>query len=316
MILLVPLGILLVLALRKYPTPLPASFGRVPLLGRFTPLPALAGSVGPLVYRPTTVTRSTSATRQVLAVARLEARDVLRHPLVIFSTALLVVGLAFVSFGPFDAETEGENYRALTGAGPTLMYLGVLGYFGVHLVASRDRRSDVRDQLGATPVSDLARTTGTLLGASVLGLVALVLQLALWAIIVGRDLPLAATPSIAQVLLIPACCVGAGTLGVMVARWAPWWPAALVVMMALSFTTAAGEQWHIALWVPYVDAVDWDTHVLLRANWGWHLAYILGLDVMACIGALLRGRVRDVKWLAAGAAAVGLTALAGVLQYP
>jgi hypothetical protein len=317
MILLIPLGILVALALRKHPTPLPESFGRVPLLGRFTPLPALAGSVGPLVYRPATVVRSLSVVRQVLAVARLEARDVLRQPLVVFSAGLLAVGLWFISFGPFDGDTDTENYRALTGASPVLMYLGVLGFFGVHLVASRDRRSDVRDQLGATPVSDVVRTVGMLVGASVLGLVALVLELALWAVIVGRDLPLAATPSIAQVLLVPVCCVGAGTLAVMVARWAPWWPAALVVMIALVFTTAAAEEWNIRLWVPYVDIMDWDTaKVDVHANWGWHLAYIAGLDVMAAVGALLRGRVRAVGWLAAGAAAVLFTAFAGVLQYP
>jgi hypothetical protein len=161
------------------------------------------------------------------------------------------------------------------------------------------------------------RTAGTLLAASVLGLIALVLSLVLWLITELRDLPMPATPAISQVLLVPACCIGGGVLAVMVARWAPWWPAALVVILALAFVTAAAEEWDIELLVPYVNTADWETGELrsLQVSWTWHLLYIVGLDVMACIGALLRGRVRDVRLLVAGAVTIGLTVLAGVLQH-
>ena len=314
-VLLLAVGVALLL--RTRPTPLPVSFARVPLLGRFTPLPVSAGHVGPLVWRASTVTRSPHRGRQLLAVARVEAREVVRHPLVVLATLLLLVGL--VGVAALDATPHAsENFEALTGGSPALFYLGLLGYFGAFLVASRDRRSDTTEQLEALSVSTQLRTGGTLLAAAVLGLLALVLSLALWLIIEVRDLPMPATPTISQVLIVPACCIGAGVLGVMVARWAPVWPAALVIIVGITFVTAGAGELGIDFWVPYVNTTDWDTGVLLpeQANWTWHLLYIVGLDVMACIGALLRGRLTDVRLLAAGAAAVIGTAVAGVAQLP
>lgn len=167
--------------------------------------------------------------RAVLLLGRREAWRMLRHPVYV----LAVVGLiAAGSEGPmrdarFVAQQAGQG---------TLTYGALATLFAANLVASSARRTGAAAQLGAVPLDPQLRTASVCLGvlAGPVALAGLLTAALAW---IERDLgPAAATEYRGQYGVhhgweyaqLPLIWLGAGLLGVAVARWLPWpgapWP--------------------------------------------------------------------------------------------
>jgi hypothetical protein len=124
-------------------------------------------------------------------------------------------------------------------------------------------------------------------------------------------------PGVAELAVQPVRLLGAGLLGVLTARWFPGRVrpvlAACVViaaMFAVDRYAAGGARRTLLVLFPFTDlSAGW-----LRAE--WHLVYLLCLDVLAAVGALLATPGPRRTLLAAGAAAVTATVIAGWSQLP
>jgi hypothetical protein len=128
------------------------------------------------------------------------------------------------------------------------------------------------------------------------------------------------TPHPLEVLTVPLSVLGAGLLGVMVARWAPWPGAAALVMVALVAAHVALPE-RFALLGAYVEFARWGEPSwawagVIDGSRGWHVAYLIALCAMAATGALLVDATRRRTVLAVGAALTGCAAVAGWVQLP
>jgi hypothetical protein len=131
--------------------------------------------------------------------------------------------------------------------------------------------------------------------------------------------------SVVEHLQLPAIVLGAGLLGIAVARWLPWPGVLPVVVLVMWFGTAALYQsagpdnlvhaptW-FAPWPVYAASEYGNLPSQPTGQELWHLVYLLGLGCLAGVAALLRtdGPRRGLWIAAAGTAAV--TALAAWLQ--
>ncbi|MCU7725235.1 hypothetical protein ODJ79_16015 [Actinoplanes sp. KI2] len=274
----------------------------------------------------TTATALTPAARQLGAI---EARRMLRHPA--YPVALLYPAVFAVSA---MAHHEG-------GPRPNFVYQLVflslfLAYAPVTLVAANRTaaatyRRSVRDPFDGAPVDDRQRAVavilGLLRGPLLVGLIGIPVLLALQEFTTGdtADRSDAVYPRTAlEYLQLPAIVLGAGLLGIAVARWLPWPGALPLVAIVIWFGTIGmtemadgavmhGRTW-FALWPVWVDGAQGMLPRQPLDQEMWHLTYLLGLGVLAGIAALLRtSGPRRALWLAAGAA-VAVTVLASWQQ--
>jgi hypothetical protein len=127
-----------------------------------------------------------------------------------------------------------------------------------------------------------------------------------------------------EYLQLPALVLGAGLLGIALARWLPWpgvLPLATLVLyldtIAMYQDTASdlahGRTW-FGLWPVWNAGQQGE---LPRQPFGqemWHLAYLLGLGILAGIAALLRVGVHRRALCATAVIVAALTAVAARLQ--
>jgi hypothetical protein len=245
-----------------------------------------------------------------------EAWRLLRHPAVIFALLYTVgVGAIESSWSVRDA------YSLVTGLYG--FFMGPFTFVAAHLVASRDRRNDVDTVTDTLPVSPRARTAG-LLGAVALGpvVVTALLTVATRYLVELRGVSFVVTPSMWEMATCPLMVLGGGWLGIMVARWVPWTPAATLVLVALvAFHVWISSRERLALLGAYVDWPVWGSD---GKNWAgrlpgseqWHLGYLLCLCGMAACGALVATRGRRLPWLLLGATLTAGAVVAGMVQLP
>ncbi|GIE81973.1 hypothetical protein Aph02nite_79230 [Actinoplanes philippinensis] len=264
-----------------------------------------------------------------------EARRMLRHP------AYPIVMLYAVMFAvTVRANNEGgptANFAYSVVSVSVLLIYAPLTFVAANRVAATTYRSQVRDVLDATPVDDRQRTVGAVVGL-LLGPVVVGLGGALVLLMIGESAsPLAPandrvyqrTPL--EYLQVPAIVLGAGLLGIAVARWLPWpgmlpltaialWLGTIVmydqhfiVYETTTYEVVPARTW-FALWpVWFVDMGGMLPRQPLAQEM-WHLAYLLGLGVLAGIAALLRtDGPRRALYVTAGGAVV-VTAVAAWLQ--
>ncbi len=242
-------------------------------------------------------------------LALVQARRVVRHPVLLLGLAWLVLGV-----GLGTPNTPYERYSLLT-AEPVFL-LAVPVFFAVSLVATSGRRAGVDEWTAALPLPPLQRTAGLLVAAAAPAAVLLVASLG-HLVVVGGDTGVAllwqhvASPS--------AAVLGAALLAVAASRLLPWPGLPLLVVVAV----VAANFWVADHWPylgAYVDFVQWTDSAAIPArepgSAGWHLAYLLSLCALAAAGALLPVVRR--RWLAvaAGAVAGGVVLVAGYLQLP
>ncbi len=249
-----------------------------------------------------------SSLENVIDLARVQSRRILRHPAMLLSLGWLLAGVGFAL-----PDTPYERYSAATGL---LIFLaGPSTFFASNLVATSERRSGADDWTPALPMPPLRRTSALLLSGVAAAAAALVLDLLLIAV----SGPGQVGPALrwAHVATVPVAVLGAAVLGVAVARLLPWPGAPLVVMVGL----VAANVWtndHYPYLGLYVDFAVWTGTDAVPAmnpgSPGWHLVYLVALVGLAACGALLRDATR--RWLpfVGGGVCAAVALVAGALQ--
>ena len=270
------------------------------------------------------------ARRSILALAVLEARRLVSHP-------VLVLGLvAYVSSFPIlfgisyaDADFTGDPKAVGTYEWQAMgaFFVGLFGFVAANRIArSTSRTTGVVD---VAPMSESRRSLALCLAGLVPFAVTLLGNLLIltawlvhppvlavgWAeVTMSEKLWVVATASLAG--------LGGPVLGVAVARW--WrWPSALAVSTAalvlwgassaLRDTNLALRLWHVS--APYTTPDYGDARspvVWLGGSLEWRFAYVCGLIVIAVIAAVAHGTTgasrRRLKRLALGSGMLTLLA--------
>ena len=250
-----------------------------------------------------------------LELGRLDAVRLTRHPLVLVALAWVALGTALSGdYGPRSV------YTLVTDL-PTFL-LGPFVFFAANLLATRERRRGNEEWLDSMPASPTQRTVAA--QVAVLGPVVLVTGLVLVALAVALSTDrFVIRPPALEVAggLLPI--LGAGLLGVMVARWLPRPGTAAVVMVGLvavhgwlndSAHELLGAYVEWAAWSASGNAGAWAG--VVPGSRGWHAVYLLSLCAMAATGTHLRQVRRKVPLLAMGAACTAAAAVAGWAQLP
>lgn len=276
---------------------------------RLAGMPDAVGA--PTAFAPTRVLVSSSRARAITVLALTESRRLLLHPVLLVGGLLSTMAMG-VSAGGDDLYTR---YVELTGGGVTALYIPLLTFVAAGLCASRSRRARAGEVLDATAATPFDRTLAQCLAALGPAVVSFVLVLVALGIFVATGTELPRTPPLSELLTMPVAVLGAGTLGVMVARWLPFRGAPLLVVVALvSVSIALSEDF--GMLITYVEYAEWgeeEVYVGLESlPSAAHGLYVLGLDAMAVIGALLVHPGRRRLLLALGAVATAGTVVAAL----
>jgi hypothetical protein len=265
-------------------------------------------------------------------LGRVEARRMLRHPAYWFGLAYLALLSTYRTIDVVRGREDVWNaVYGITLVAVCLLY-APLTIISANRVAAAVFRRRVREPLDAAPVDARQRTIGVILGLLrgpvLVGVAAMVIML----VVAPLTAPKAGDPAngiygrgVLEHLQVPVLVLGAGLLGIALARWVPLPGALPLVVLTLWFGTSA-------LYAPadangVVHAPTWFAPWIVWAaeNAGlarnqplvqemWHLVYLLGLSVLAGVAALLStpGNRRGL-WTTA-AIAVIVTGLAGWQQ--
>lgn len=205
-------------------------------------------------------------------------------------------------------------------------------------VAAGTFRNQVREVLDCAPVDERQRTMAAIVGL-VRGPVLVGLAGAAALLVLGAFTTAAtAVPDdrvyqrdALEYLQVPALVLGAGLLGIAVARWLPWpgmlalttlvlWLGTIAMYYPFRAGPSAGgpELVHARTWLSLWPVWLASSHgILPRQPLGqelWHLSYLLGLGALAGLAAVLRtGGPRTALYAAAGLVAA-VTAAAAWLQ--
>lgn len=271
-------------------------------------------------------------TATVGILSRKEAWRIVSSPAtpILLSYLVFVMGVDLIVGGD---QSEGmfrrEAFADLLGYVALLLY-GPITFVGAHLVTSSAGRSGSERMLAATPLGerrrDLALCLGVLVGPVLVALV--VAATSAW---LASGLPLVPNSdgdlpdqwSWIDIAQAPAIVLGAGILGIVVARWLRF-PGSLllgfvVMVIGTGWLTASEGVAAVRAWfAPYVMIPWWSnaSDVVAAGSQVWHLAYLVGLSGLGVCAVALRQPHRRGRWLAASAVVLGLVVVAGVLQLP
>ena len=272
---------------------------------------ATAGEVAS--YTPTVVVRVPRNWPTIRALGTGEVRRLFSHPLVLIGVAL---GILSVGLSPGD---EAEAYYSLTGNGAAGLYLPTMTFLAATLIAARARRNHTTDLLASTPANNVDRTlalavTGVLAAVAVLaGLLLAYAAYRVFGVEIRRN------PGPLELLPLPLTVLGSVTLGSMIGRWLPFRGAGPLVLFGLVTlsTYLTGDTGHpstqyFATFVEFQPSDGGNVAVPFHLIAG-HDLYLLGLDAMAVIGAVLHDS-RSLRWWVAGFCAVVFTAAMGAWQ--
>ncbi|WP_169953054.1 hypothetical protein [Microbispora sp. H11081] len=252
-----------------------------------------------------------------------ESRRLLFHPLNLLGMVLWILDVATSGWdGPRPA------FTAITV--PMTMFWGVPLFFAANLVTSASRRAGTEELLGVLPRGWANRTGGLCLAALAPFLAGVLGQAMVLGLYVVTDNPLERYPTIPELMSGPINLLGACLLGIAVARWLPWPGVPLLVMVALvrvnqHLNTAArlGEEaGPLHLLGFYADFARWGPYPHLAPSGfnpgsaAWHAVYLLAMCLGAGALAMLARPSRRWLWLAVGAVAAVIAAVAGTLTMP
>jgi hypothetical protein len=267
----------------------------------------------------------TSAGRQLGGV---EARRMVRHPA--YPIGLVYVAVFLVAALTGDDVAPWANTAYITVFLCLFLIYAPVTIIVANRIAAATYRRRVREVLDGTPVQSRERTVGVMLGL-LRGpvLVGLAGAAVLFLLQQFTSTDVAANNRVVprvgwDYLQLPVLVLGAGLLGIAVARWLPW-PGVMpvvvlivwigtVAMYAYTAGTVAPTRAWFALWPVWVASQDGLLPQQPLDREMWHLVYLLGLGCLAGIAALLRtDGPRRGLWIAAAGTAV-LTGLAAWLQ--
>jgi hypothetical protein len=265
-------------------------------------------------------------------LGRVEARRMLRHPAYWFGLAWLA--LISTNLAIDVVRGREEMWNAVYGAtllAVCLLY-APLTVISANRVAAATYRSRVREPLDAAPLDARQRTIGAILGLLrgpvLVGVAAMVIM----SVVAPLTTPDAGDPAngiygrgVLEHLQVPVLVLGAGLLGIALARWAPVPGASPLVVLVLWVGVSGlyapadangliqAPTW-FAPWIVWAVENAGPAQIHQLSQEMWHLAYLLGLTLLAGVAALLGtpGHRRGL-WITA-AIAVIVTALAGWQQ--
>jgi hypothetical protein len=251
----------------------------------------------------------------VLALARVEARHVLLHPLVLATLMAYLTFLLWPGSEPEDAYPVLQDIDRETQLGQVMLGLAVM--IAVNLAVLRSHRYGTDGHFGVLVLQSWQRTC-----AHVLSVLPMVLVGAL--IVAGQFTAAARRPgavghgSVFELSTGPLLILLPAILGVLlgrVVRSAFVAPLAAVAFLAGVFVFVASSQ--TVAWLRGMAPVLFDEGArplpsdLLGRPAGWHALYLLALSVLAAAGAVLAsgGRARVVRATALGALGAVVTAV-------
>ncbi len=262
----------------------------------------------------------TQATRAVVLLGWHEGRRMLTRPVYLFIVAALLLS----GIGGIDNLGSAEVHYL----GAALMMYGALAtLFAASLVATSARRSGAEALFGAAPLDPQLRTLATGLGV-LLGPVAVASLLTIGLAVVDHvfDPVLDATTLTGwEYVQLPLIWLGAGLLGVSLARWLPWPGVPLAACVALIAWTLWSadlvDTGHSAGFLMPFVITSQEVFGLQNGppmgQLGWHAGYLLGLCLLALTAALLSHRpLRQRAVVGFGVLAAVQTVSAAWLQLP
>jgi len=245
-----------------------------------------------------------------VALAGLDARRLLLRPSTLF--VLYVLYRVFSPALPADAY-EGVNRMV----GFSLAFVGVGALVLLASIAGRDRGVELLD---ATP----ARPRSRLLSWVVLLIAFALIEYGLLALLrFGRVEPSYATllPDAWALTQGPIMLLGAGILGVLLARLVPAWVAAPVGAVAVIAWVGllSDTVERTTMLAPVVEWIQWheDKRIVVEpGSFAWHNAYLLGLCGLGVVALMLTAPGRRRGLVVMGTALTAATAVAGALALP
>jgi hypothetical protein len=239
---------------------------------------------------------------QTGALAALEGRKLVWHPIFLAGLGLAVMGGAFfvVAAVRLPAVSWSDDGWTVYVGG---LLLGLLTLVGVNHAALRDRREHTVEQHETLPVEMGKRTTGMLLATLWPAAAGAVLL----ATVAGYAATVARVETVDLILLaaLVVDLVMFGTLGIAVARWTS--SSFVAPLVAFGFILSAppedASSWQVLSPLAHVDSVNLAI---------WHIAYVAGLIAIWCAAALLKDGQRRVSipmglgGLAVAAASIGV----------
>jgi hypothetical protein len=231
---------------------------------------------------------------QTGALAALEGRKLVRHPIFLAGLSLAIVGSAsFVAAAIRLPATSWsvDGWTVFVG----VILLGLLTLVGTNHSALRDRREHTAEQHEALPAGEGTRTAGLLLATLWPAAVAAMLL----AGVAGYAATVSRVETVDLVFLVALVVdlVMFGALGIAVARWvsSPFVAPLVAFGFILSAPPEHASSWRVLSPLAHVDSAELAM---------WHLAYVTGLTTMWCAAALLKDGRRRVP------IAIGLWGLA------
>jgi hypothetical protein len=273
--------------------------------------------------------RPAPALPAVLALARVEARRLLRHPL--FLAGLVLNALALVSMA---GATSGQERTSML-SGMVALGLGIGTLLAANLAAMRDHRSGTGELLAPLPRGVTTRTTAQLLALLwTVPLSAAVVAIAYVAFGAGDGLVMdqfgtTRVPAFIELVQAPAGVLALGAAGVLLGRIAPT-PllGPLVVAGLLTVETVLTAEGSLQWLLPFAADMELqpDSQVPCTptdsdstcgvitgydtAAMGVHLVYLAGMTAVCAAAALARRTRTRVAAAGAAVALVGLMLLA------
>jgi hypothetical protein len=260
--------------------------------------------------------------RAMLALARVEAVRLLRHPVTVAGILLFVLPMVYGwvsgtanSFPILQDEDSAPQFIGM-------LVLGGGAFIAANLATLRAHRHATTAMYDTLVLPAPWRTGGFLLAVlPFAGLVALLVavRIGILALLPGA----AGRPDVYELVLLPVVVLLLGVAGVLLARLArsvilaPLLLLGLtVVTFAVALPTIPGASW--ARWLTPVAIEDPPMPVpvdLMSRPAGRHLAYVAGLAVLIAVAAVVATGARSRRILAAGVAGLSVAVVAGATQF-
>lgn len=266
--------------------------------------------------------------RGVLPLARREAWRLITSP------AILVMGGYFLLIGGVGAVQDWRDLVDRASLAEFLAYvclllLGPVTYISAHLVASSARRSSAGPQLDAAPMDprrrDLALCLGVLVGPAgvALGLALLGAWVSFGVVFTDPDGTTIVDWSVTDVAQVPAMVLGAGILGIVVARWLRF-PGSLLVgflgMCALTLWMMAPPMPATRPWFSWFAIISWfsdvDAALTPTGSLVWHALHLVAWSWVGVCAVALRHPEGRRPWLLGLGVGMLMLAGTGVGQLP
>jgi hypothetical protein len=253
--------------------------------------------------------------QSLLALARREARRLLRHPVVWLVPVIVApaMGADLIS----ASASAGYWYNVIFS---TIAFLGpVMVLFAANMVASGERRVRAQEMLGVTPMTDVRRTLAMCLGIALalsgIGAVGAVAM----SLIDNRvdSIPADELLTAGELAQLPLILAGGGLLGVLAARWLRFPGGALITFIVFVLGALnVFPRFDTGAWLMWWSTTTTFERSAVAGNPWLHAGYLAGLCACAVVAAVFRDRTQWTKLAVVGLPVVAVTLALGWLQLP